>query len=58
MMLWFRFEQCFGLFTKLLLQVSSETGLFRNLFNHVLRGQYFEKYISYERHPFFENIQN
>ena len=31
----FRFENCFGPFTVLLVEGSSETGLFRNLSNHV-----------------------
>ena len=34
----FRFEQCFGPFTMLLVHVSSETGLFRDLSNHVFRS--------------------
>ena len=33
----FSFEQCFGPFTILLLEGSSETGLFRDLSNHVFR---------------------
>ena len=34
----FRFEQCIGLFTMLLLKGSSEMGLFRHLSNHVFRS--------------------
>ena len=33
--LWGRFQQCLRLFTKLLFDGSSETGLFRHLSNHV-----------------------
>ena len=35
--LWCRFEPCLGTFTMLLLEGSSEAGLFRHLPNHVLR---------------------
>ena len=35
-----------------------ETGLFRHLSNHVSRSPEIQKYISYEGHHFFENVQN
>ena len=35
--LWCRIQQCFGMFTILLLEASSETGLLRDLFKHVLK---------------------
>ena len=35
--MWCRFEQRFGMFTMLLVEVTSETGLFRHLSNHVFR---------------------
>ena len=53
----FSFQQCFGPFTMLLVEGSSETELFRHLSNHVFRSQA-QKYISYEGHLFSENIQN
>ena len=33
--LWFRFQHCLGTFTMLLVEGSSQTGLFRQLSNHV-----------------------
>ena len=35
--MWCRFEQCLGTFTMLLVEGSSEKGLFRHLSNHVFR---------------------
>ena len=49
----FRVQQCFGPFTILLVEASSDTGLFRHLSNHVLRNPQVEKYISSEGHLFF-----
>ena len=46
----FRFHQCFGSFTMLLVEGSSETGPFRNLSNHIFRSPEVQKYISYEGH--------
>ena len=37
---------------------SSERGLFRDMFNHVFWSPLFRKYISYESHILFENIQS
>ena len=51
----FTFQQCFSLFTVLLVQGSSETGLFRHLSNHVFRSSYVQNYISYEGN-FFRKI--
>ena len=42
----------------LLVEMSSETSLFRHLSNHVFRSPYFRKYISYEGQLFFHNVQN
>ena len=54
----FRFQQCFGLFTTLLVTGSSETGLFRRLSKHVFWSPSVQKHISYEGHVFFENVKN
>ena len=60
----FRFEQCFGPFTMLLVKGSSETRLFRHLSNHVfwspkIHEVFFgvQKYMKYEDHLFLENVQ-
>ena len=53
-MLSFRFQQCVGSFTMLLIEGSSEMGLFRHLSNQVLPSPYFRIYISYEGHLFFK----
>ena len=42
-MLWCRFEQCLGTFTMLLVEGSSETGLFRHLSRNVFRVPNFGK---------------
>ena len=42
----------------LLVEESSETGLFRYLSNHVFRSPYLGESISYEGHLFFQNLQN
>ena len=42
----------------LLVEGSSETGLFRYLSNHVFRSPYLGESISYEGHLFFQNLQN
>ena len=39
--LWCRFQQCLGTFTMLLVEGSSEIGLFRHLSNHVFRVRNF-----------------
>ena len=44
------FEQCLGTFTLLLVEGTSETGLFRHLSKHVSRSLYIQKYISYFGH--------
>ena len=44
----FLFQQCFAPFTMLLVEGSSETGLFRHLYNHIFRRWQVQKYISYE----------
>ena len=48
-----RFQQRFGPFATLLVEASSETGLFRHLSSQVFRSPQVEKYISSEGHPFF-----
>ena len=53
-----RFEECLGSFTMLLVEASPEPGLFLHLSNHVMRIPYFRKYISYEGHLSFQNVQN
>ena len=52
----FSFEQCFGPFTILLVEGSSETRLFSRLPNHILRGPSGQKYISYQGHLVFEKV--
>ena len=54
----FRFQQCLVPLTMLLFEGFSEKGLFRHLSNHDFEITYVEKYISYEGHLFFENVQN
>ena len=57
-MLSFSFEQCFDTFTMLLVERSSETGLFKLLTNPVFRSPWVRKYIHYEAGLFFESFQN
>ena len=52
------FQQCLGSFTNSPFEGSSEKGLFRHLSKHVLRSPQFLKYITYEGHIFFQNVQN
>ena len=40
-----------------LVKGSSETGMFRHLYNHVFTSPQVRKYISDQDHPFFENVQ-
>ena len=54
----FIFQQCFEPFTMLFVEGSSERGLLGHLFNPVFRSPEVKKYISYEGHLFFENVQN
>ena len=54
----FRFQQSFGQFTMLLVEGSSETGVFRHLSNHVFRSPYVQENIRYEGYLFFEYVQN
>ena len=56
MVLSFSFEQCFGPFIMLLVEGSSETGLFRHLSNHVFPSSSVPKYISYEDQLFFWKV--
>ena len=44
--------------TMLLFEGSSKTGVFRHLSNNVFRSLYLPKYMSYEDHLWFENVQN
>ena len=54
-----RLQQCLGPSTMLLVEGFSETGLFRDLSNHVFGRTQFQKDIDYESHLFFfENVQN
>ena len=50
----FRYQQCFSPITVLLVEGSSETGLFRLLSNHVFQSAQAQKYIIYEGHFFLE----
>ena len=50
---WFRFQQCLIRLTMLLVEGSSETRTFRDLFNHVFRSPQYGKWISCEGHLFF-----
>ena len=54
----FRFQHYFGPFTMLLVEGSSQMGLFRPLSKHVFRSLQVQKYNSYEAHLLFENLQN
>ena len=56
--LWLSFQKCLGLFVMLLVEVSFETLLFRHLSNHVFGNPSVQKYIRYEGHLFFQNVQN
>ena len=47
------FQQCFWPFTMFLVEVSSETGFFRHLYNHLFRSPEFRKDILYQGHRFF-----
>ena len=42
----------------LIIKGSSEMGLFRHLSNHVFRSLVVQKYVSYEGHLLFENVEN
>ena len=54
----FRFQHCFGQITMLLSEGSSETELFRLLSNHVFGGPQVQRYINYDGHLSFENVEN
>ena len=49
-----RLNQCFGSFTILPIEGSSEPGLFRHLSNHIFWTPSFPKYISYGDHLFWK----
>ena len=53
----FRLQQCFDPFAMLSVQSSSETRLFRHLFDHVFGSRYFRKYISYEGDVFLAKVK-
>ena len=53
-----RMRQWLGLFTMVLVEDSSEKGLFRHLSNHLFRSRQFRKYIGYDGHFFFINVHN
>ena len=52
------FEQFFGLLTMLLVEASSERGLFRHLINHVFWSPSVQKSISYVAHLFLHKLKN
>ena len=54
----FRFQKCFGPFTMLLVEGSSETGLFRSLSNHVFGVRKFKNTSAMSVSLFFQNVQN
>ena len=54
----FRFLHCFIPFTRLLVEGSPETRLFRHLSNNVFWNPSFQKYTSNEGHLFFESVEN
>ena len=51
-------QQFFGPFTMLTIERCSEILLFRHSSKHVIRLPLFWKSITYERHLFFQNVQN
>ena len=51
-------QQCFKPFAMLYIEESPKTRLFGNLSNNFFRRPEFRKYISYEGHRFFDNVQN
>ena len=53
----FIFQQCFGMFTMLLVEGSSEAGLFRHLSNHVFQNPEDQKYMSSEGHLFLRHVE-
>ena len=52
------FQQGLGAVNLLTAEGSSETVPFPQSSNHVFRSQEFSKYLSYEAHLLFRNIQN
>ena len=54
----FSFEQCFGQFSMLLVQGSSETRLLRHLSKNVFRSPQVQKYIPFECDLSFEKVYN
>ena len=54
----FSSEQYFNPFSTLLVERSSEKGLFKHLSNNFFPSPYVEKCINYEGQLFFENVQN
>ena len=52
------FEECFSLFTMLIVEASSERGPFRHLTNHVFWSLSVQKSISYVAHLFLEKVKN
>ena len=53
-----RFQQSLGPFAMFVVEDTSKTGFYRDLFNHIFWRRKFAKYIGYEGHLFFENVQN
>ena len=53
-----RLQQCLSPFTMLFVEGHSEGGFLRHLSNHLFRRRRIRKYIGYEGHLFFENVQN
>ena len=53
----FSFEPSFGQFTMLLVEGSSETGLFRHLSNRISCSPYVQNYFNYERQIFLKRFK-
>ena len=48
----------FGPFCHVFFEETSKTGFYRHLSNNLFRRWEFWKYVGYEGHLFFENVQN
>ena len=51
-------QQCLGMFTMLILELSSETRVFRHLSNHVFEVRNCGNTKTYEGHRFIQNVLN
>ena len=53
-----RFRKYLGQFHMLTVKACSATTIFREWSNQDFHSLEFRKYISYDNHPFFENVEN